>query len=81
MKIKILSPNENGKIELSKTELEALLEECYQDGVAEGKKLVFINYPNVYYSTTTDYSQPYLNTCSTSNTVNPVLRERTDGHV
>lgn len=39
MKIKILFPNEKGKIELTKIELEALLEECYQDGIAEGKKL------------------------------------------
>lgn len=46
MKIKILFPNEKGKIELTKVELEALLEECYQDGLTEGKKLQTICYPS-----------------------------------
>jgi hypothetical protein len=55
MKIKILFPNEKGKIELTKIELEALLEECYQDGLTEGKKLQTINYPHYNgYITTSD---------------------------
>ena len=66
MKIKVLFPNERGKIEFTKEELETLLEECYQDGIAEGKKLGSISYPNVYYSTVTDYPQNYFTTCSTS---------------
>ena len=49
MKIKILFPNEKGKIELSKEELEVLLEESYQEGFEEGK-----NSKPVYY--------PYINT-------------------
>lgn len=56
MKIKILFPNEKGKIELTKIELEALLEECYQDGIAEGKKLssFYCQGPNDY--TTFNYA-------------------------
>lgn len=53
MKIKVLFPNEKGKIELSKEELETLLEECYRDGLEEGKKLTNISYV------------PYVN-CSTN---------------
>ena len=39
MKIKILYPNENGKLEFSKTELEKLLTEAYNEGFADGKKV------------------------------------------
>lgn len=76
MKIKVLFPNERGKIEFTKEELETLLEECYQDGITEGKKLGSINYPNVYYSTVTDYPPNY-----STGTSNAAISERVDVHV
>lgn len=39
MKLKILCMDANGKISLTKRELEQLLEESYQDGVEEGRKM------------------------------------------
>lgn len=47
MKIKILFPNEKGKIELSKEELEALLEESYHEGFEEGKNSKTVYYPYI----------------------------------
>lgn len=38
MKYKILMPNEDGKFEFTKEELESLLEETYNEGLEEGKK-------------------------------------------
>jgi hypothetical protein len=48
MKIRVLFPNEKGKIELSKEELEALLEESYQEGFEEGKNSKPVYYPYIY---------------------------------
>ncbi len=59
MKIKVLFPNEKGKIELSKEELEALLEECYRDGLEEGKKLN--NTPYFPYISCTNNGTTYKN--------------------
>jgi hypothetical protein len=38
MKYKILTPNENGKFEFTKEELEKFMEELYDEGYNEGKK-------------------------------------------
>lgn len=38
MKIKILIPNNQGKLEFDKEELEKLLEESYNEGFEEGRK-------------------------------------------
>ena len=51
MKIKILYPNENGKLEFSKAELEKLLTEAYNEGFADGKKVstyTSLSYPAAY---------------------------------
>ena len=53
MKIKILYPNENGKLEFSKTELEKLLTEAYNEGFADGRKTVTytnLSYPSYTYN-------------------------------
>ena len=53
MKIKILYPNENGKLEFSKTELEKLLTEAYNEGFADGKKVyphASLTYPSYTYT-------------------------------
>ena len=42
MKLKILCMDANGKISLTKRELEQLLEESYQDGVEEGRKMNYV---------------------------------------
>lgn len=49
MKIKIFTPNERGNIELSKVELERLLNEAYDQGWRDRV------YPNFWYSSDTDY--------------------------
>ena len=36
MKIKILTPNEKGNFEFTKTDLEKLLKEAYDDGYSDG---------------------------------------------
>lgn len=39
MKVKIFYPNQNGNIELTKTQLEQLLEEAYDEGYRNGQLL------------------------------------------
>lgn len=48
MKIKIFTPNERGNIELSKVELERLLNEAYDQGWRDRV------YPNYWYNSVTD---------------------------
>lgn len=47
MKVKIFYPNVNGNIELTKKQLEELLEEAYNEGYKDG------NYRPYYWTTTT----------------------------
>lgn len=50
MKIKILTPNELGKFEFTKEELEKLLKEAYDDGYYDGRS---------YTSSTPSLTTPY----------------------
>lgn len=50
MKIKILTPNELGKFEFTKEELERLLKEAYDDGYYDGRS---------YISSTSSQTTPY----------------------
>ena len=59
MRIKIFVPNEYGRIELTKEELEKLLNESYQQGWADKPE-----YP-YYYQT-----YPYVTHCNASDTAN-----------
>lgn len=43
MKVKVFYPNENGKIELTKQELEKLLDEAYKEGYSDSDNKY--NYP------------------------------------
>lgn len=43
MKVKVFYPNENGKIEFTKQELEKLLDEAYKEGYSDGNNKY--NYP------------------------------------
>lgn len=57
MKIKIMYPNDRGRIELTKDELEKLLNESYSEGYSDGC--------NRYYSISTP-SYPYITYCNGS---------------
>lgn len=67
MRIKIFTPNNNGKIEFTKEELEKLLEEAYQEGYDEGSKKTILQYPQgirgisdiVYTNSTGTGGDPY----------------------
>ena len=54
MRVKIFTLNENNKIEFTQKELEKLLDEVYEDGVADGKKSNYFYYRYPYTTTTTD---------------------------
>lgn len=61
VKIKVVSANKEGKIELTKLELENLLNEAYRDGYSDGR--------SHYYTCTGIYATPHeYNTVSTSET-------------
>ena len=47
MKVKIFTPNRDGKIEFNQKDLESLLNEVYEEGYIDGKKNSFVplNYP------------------------------------
>lgn len=55
MRIKIFVPNEYGRIELTKEELEKLLNESYQQGWSDKPERPY-------------YSQPYYTLCNASDT-------------
>ena len=57
MKIKIMYPNDRGRIELTKDELEKLLNESYSEGYSDGCSR--------YYSISTP-SYPYITYCNGS---------------
>ena len=66
MRIKIFVPNEYGRIELTKEELEKLLNESYQQGWNDKPE-------RPYYQ-----SYPYITCCNTSDmAINTVLTEST----
>jgi hypothetical protein len=74
MKIKILTPNELGKFEFTKEELERLLKEAYDDGYYDGRGYISSNS-----SQTTPYwpSITYCNNSALSST--KVATEETTG--
>lgn len=45
MKIKVVTTNEHGKVELTKAELETLLEDSYREGYMEAVKMTPITFP------------------------------------
>ena len=53
MKIKVFYPNDEGKIVLSREELESLIKEVYNEGFSDGQ-----NWPHKYYSYTTKELRP-----------------------
>lgn len=53
MKIKIMYPNQMGKLEFTKEQLEELLKEAYDEGYRDGQRTV------LYTTTTTDYWYKY----------------------
>ena len=63
MRIKIFVPNKYGRIELTKEELEKLLNESYQQGWADKPER-----PYYYYQT----SYPYPTYCSSGDTANSI---------
>lgn len=53
MKIKVLVPNNNGKFEFTKEELESLLKEAYDEGYRDNYHLSSnssLQWPNIVYS-------------------------------
>lgn len=63
MRIKIFVPNKYGRIELTKEELEKLLNESYQQGWSDKPE-----HPYYYYQT----SYPYATYCSSGDTANSI---------
>lgn len=59
--IKVFTANKNGKIELTKDELKALLDEAYWDGYKANNHVFIYNTPN--WNWTPPYN-PYYITCS-----------------
>lgn len=53
MKIKVFYPNDEGKIVLSKEELESLIKEAYNEGLSDGQ-----SWPYQYYYYTTKELRP-----------------------
>lgn len=67
MKIKIMYPNDRGRIELTKEELEKLLNESYSEGYSDGCSR--------YYSISTP-SYPYVTYCNGITADNAVSAEK-----
>lgn len=67
MKIKIMYPNDRGRIELTKDELEKLLNESYSEGYSDGCSR--------YYSISTP-SYPYITYCNGSSADNALSADK-----
>ena len=65
MKIKVFYPNQQGKLEFTKKELEELLNEAYHEGYQDGDRKHWYNYP--YYG-----SMTALNSSNTLDSVTSV---------
>lgn len=71
VKIKVVSANKDGKIELTKMELENLLNEAYRDGYNDGNCYSSITYVNgmsskgSYYTTDKVNCDGEITTCTT----------------
>ena len=74
MKIKIMYPNNKGKIELTKEELEKLLNESYSEGYSDGCKsyssISIPSYPYITYGVNCTSNDSYASTL-TASTANP----------
>lgn len=68
MKIKILTPNELGKFEFTKEELERLLKEAYDDGYHDGRSYISSNF-----SLTTPY-WPSVTYCNGSDSASSAIK-------
>lgn len=75
VKIKVVSANREGKIELTKLELENLLNEAYRDGYSDGSKN---SYTYTGISTTPYYAYDVAGISSTSLSGNKVATIDTD---
>lgn len=70
-KIFVIKEKDNGKISFTKEELEKLLSEVYEEGVAHGKNYIHTEpfipidpYNPIKYKITCDTSDSNLNTCN-----------------
>jgi hypothetical protein len=70
MKIKIMYPNNKGKIELTKEELEKLLNESYSEGYSDGCYKSYYSISTPSYPRIT-YDSNDLNISLTASTANP----------
>ena len=61
MKIKVFYPNQQGKLEFTKKELEELLNEAYHEGYQDGDRKHWYSYP--YYGSVTALSNSNTVTC------------------
>lgn len=79
MKIKIMYPNNKGKIELTKEELEKLLNESYSEGYSDGCKsyrsISIPSYPYITYDVNCTSNDLYTSTltASTANLSNTAI--------
>lgn len=64
MKIKIMYPNDRGRIELTKEELEKLLNESYSEGYSDGCRSCY---------TISTPSYPYITYCNGSSTADKAI--------
>lgn len=64
MKVKVFYPDRDGNIRFSKKELEALLDEVYNEGYSDGRRNPYWTWTSPYYTTTTTPS--YITTCGDS---------------
>ena len=71
MKIKVFYPNQQGKLEFTKKELEELLNEAYHEGYQDGDRKHWYSYP--YYGSVTA-----LNSSNTLDSVASVDGTKTD---
>lgn len=91
MKIKIMYPNPHGRLEFSKEELEQILKEAYEEGVADGmnsrsSSSISIAPPYIYTSPTVTClsataNDICLNDNTTTTTANDLLTYCLDGAI
>ena len=86
MKPLVFTLESDGKIHLTREELEKLLAEAYEDGRENGKRVEYILYypsapvyptisPTIWCDTNTTITPPYTFTCTSSNSKEACINE------
>ena len=79
MKVKIFTPDSNGRISFTKKELQALLDEVYKDGYEDARPYHWYWYPS-YLTTATNTTNPQITWTADHTSTNTITASNFDSN-